>query len=146
MAEVFEVEDPANGEHLALKMLTNMKVALKRFNREYEAMARLNHPGVVRVYHYGLHNRRPWLTMELLQGQNAHVWAKTFGSPGAPAREDEVLRMGYQMATALAYCHDRGLIHRDLKSANVVILPDSGKSYLSKIFNDEWMAANGMAT
>ncbi len=125
MAEVYEVEDPASGERLALKMLQNLKVALKRFNREYEAMSRLNHPGVVRVYHYGLHHGRPWITMELLRGTNTHLWVKRFGMPGAKEREDEVLRVVYHLATALHYVHDRGLVHRDVKSANVLVLPDT---------------------
>ena len=54
MAEVYEVEDPS-GERLALKLLVQAGTALPRFNREYEALTRLNHPSIVRVYHYGLH-------------------------------------------------------------------------------------------
>ncbi|NCG21339.1 MAG: protein kinase [Rhodobacterales bacterium] len=137
-AEVFEVEDPASGQHLALKLLVNSRVALKRFNREYEAMARLNHSGVVRVYHYGLHYGQPWLTMELLQGATVEQWLRGFGPPGALERDDEVLRLGFFLSRALHYVHDRGLVHRDLKSANVMVLPDGrvklvdfGTAYLS---------------
>ena len=59
MAEVYEVEDPASGEHLAMKLLVQTGGALPRFNREYEAMIRLNHPNIVRVYHYGIHDQSP---------------------------------------------------------------------------------------
>lgn len=124
MAEVYAVEDPTSGERFALKLLIAVKVALKRFNREYEAMTRLNHRGIVRVYHYGLHNGHPWLTMELLRGVPAQPWVKRFGKPGAPERTAEVLRLGYHLARALNYVHERGLVHRDLKSANVLVLPD----------------------
>jgi serine/threonine protein kinase len=54
MAEVYEVEDRVSGEHLALKLLVQTGGATARFNREYEAMIRLNHPNIVRVYAYGL--------------------------------------------------------------------------------------------
>ncbi|MCB9692883.1 MAG: protein kinase [Alphaproteobacteria bacterium] len=124
MAEVYEVQDPRSGERFACKLLVAVKVALDRFNREYEAMTRLNHPGIVRVYHYGLHEGHPWMTMELLRGTPAQPWMKKVGKPGAPERTDEVLRIGYHLARALDYAHQRGLIHRDLKSANVLILPD----------------------
>ncbi len=124
MAEVYAVEDPTSGEHFALKMLVAVKVALKRFNREYEAMTRLNHPGIVRVYHYGLHQGHPWLTMELLRGSPAQPWVKKEGKPGSPQRTQEVLRLGYHLSQALHYVHARGLVHRDLKSANVLVLPD----------------------
>lgn len=124
MAEVYEVQDPQSRERFACKLLVAVKVALDRFNREYEAMTRLNHPGIVRVYHYGLHDGHPWMSMELLRGTPAQPWVKKIGKPGAEARTREVLRIGHHLAMALDYAHQRGLIHRDLKSANVLVLPD----------------------
>ncbi|MEZ4316735.1 MAG: protein kinase [Myxococcota bacterium] len=124
MAEVYAVEDPTSGERFALKLLISVTAALKRFNREYEAMTRLNHAGIVRVYHYGLHQGHPWLTMELLRGTPAQPWVKKFGKPGLEVRTNEVLRLGYHLSRALHYVHERGLVHRDLKSANVLVLPD----------------------
>lgn len=124
MAEVYEVQDPASGERLALKLLVAVRQALRRFDREYEAMTRLNHPGIVRVYHYGLHQGHPWLTMELLRGVAAQSHVKRMGRPGTPRRLREVLRLGYHVSKALHYIHERKLVHRDLKSANVIVLPD----------------------
>lgn len=124
MAEVYEVEDPRSGDHLALKLLLQTGGALPRFNREYEAMIRLNHPNIVRVYHYGMHGAMPWLTMELVEGEPIQGYAKECGRPGSERRNLEVMRTAHDLALALDHIHRRGLVHRDLKSANVLVLPD----------------------
>ena len=76
MSEVLEVEDAFSGELFALKWLTRGGRARQRFDREYEAMIRLNHPSVVRVYHYGMQDQRPWMTMELVEGEPVQRYAK----------------------------------------------------------------------
>jgi len=124
MAEVYEVEERSSGEHLALKLLVQTGGALPRFNREYEAMIRLNHPNIVRVYAYGLHGDSPWLSMELIEGTPIQAYVKRCGKPGSDARTEEVIRLGHDLALALDHIHQRGLVHRDLKSANVLVLPD----------------------
>src|SRR5687767_13402301 len=124
MAEVYEVVDQRSGEHLALKVLIQTGGAQARFNREYEAMIRLNHPNIVRVYAYGLLGKNPWLSMELVEGTPIQAYAKKWGKPGTAGRLEEVARATHDLALALDHIHHRGLVHRDLKSANVLVLPD----------------------
>ena len=107
MAEVYEVEDPVSGEHLAAKLLVQTGGALPRFNREFEAMIRLNHPNIVRVYHYGRMNDSPWLTMELIAGTPIQAYAKSQGRAGSPDRTLEVMRITHDLALALDHIHRR---------------------------------------
>lgn len=124
MAEVYEVEEPVSGEHLALKLLMQDGGARARFDREYEAMIRLNHPNIVRVYNYGVVGEQRWLSMELIDGTPIQAYAKNCGRPGTEHRQAEVIRIAHDLALALDHIHRRGLVHRDLKSANVLVLPD----------------------
>src|SRR5687767_3995224 len=124
MAEVYEVEERSSGEHLALKLLVQTGGARARFDREYEALIRLNHPNIVRVYAYGHFGDHPWLSMELVEGTPIQAYAKKVGRPGSLERLEEVVRIAHDVAMALDHIHHRGLVHRDLKSANVLVLPD----------------------
>ena len=122
--QVFEVEDPRSGEHLALKMLVHRGAALGRFYREYDAMIRLNHPNIIRVFHFGVHDDMPWQTMELVTGTPVQAYIMRKGRPGDARRIEEVIRLGHDIAQALHHVHRKGLVHRDLKSANLLVLPD----------------------
>lgn len=123
-ASVFEVEVPSTGQRLALK-LHNHPLGTTRFEREYQTLAALDHPNVVRVYEYGFtDDQLPYLTMELLDGVPAQAHAKATGRPGTPLRTGESVRIGMMVAEALTYLHGRGIIHRDLKSSNVMVLAD----------------------
>lgn len=124
MAEVYIAEDAVTGEEHALKLMMRGTTHADRFNQEYEALTRLNHAGIVRVYQYGLHEGAPWFSMEHIAGEPLQSWIRRFGRTGTATRVREILRTGALLADAIDYIHERGLIHRDLKGSNVLVLPD----------------------
>ncbi len=127
MATVIRVRDARTGGILALKLLLPLDgtdEAQNRFRREFRALSRLHHPNVLRVFESGIHLGRPWFTMELLEGEDLRVEAERL--PALPpverfARIESILR---QAARALAYIHERGLVHRDVTPGNLMVLPD----------------------
>ena len=125
MSVVYEVADPDTGRPVAAKVLTERGQGVPRFGREYRALTRLDHPNIVRVYRYGMtEDGQPYLIMELLHGVPAQVRVKSIGRPGEPTRSAEAARIGAKVAEALEYMHARGIVHRDLKSSNVIVLGD----------------------
>jgi tetratricopeptide (TPR) repeat protein len=124
MAAVYEGQDEKTGRRVAVKLLTHRGLARPRFAREYRALTRLDHPNIVRVYRYGLHEGNPYLSMELVEGDAIQVYAKSLGIPGSRKRTREVTRALAEVADALQYLHDRAIVHRDLKSSNILILRD----------------------
>lgn len=115
MGDVYRAEDTSTGELVALKRLhaerEERKRARLRFRREYHSLARMRHPRVVEVFDYGVSDDGAFYTMELLDGDDL----KSLAPLGAP----QACQMLRDIASALAFLHARGLVHRDLTPRNV---------------------------
>ncbi|MAE71892.1 MAG: hypothetical protein CME06_15675 [Gemmatimonadetes bacterium] len=93
-----------------------------RFKREFRALARLEHPNVVRAYDMGNDEGRLYFAMEAVGGCDLHAWLED-QPPGEPRRAS-VLRAFLQIFAALDYVHGQGIVHRDLKPGNVLVTGD----------------------
>ena len=99
--------------------LPGVMAARERFEREAKLMALLEHPHCVSVIDYGLHNDKPYVVMELVRGRSLHELIVEQGRFDIP-RAADIVR---QVLSGLAHAHEQGIIHRDVKPANIMITP-----------------------
>jgi TolB-like protein/Tfp pilus assembly protein PilF len=123
MGEVYRGHDEQLDRDVALKVLPagsfSDPAARARLLREARSAAALNHPNICTIHEVGEAGGQAYIAMELVEGQPLST-RLTQG----PLKSEQALRYGAQIADALSHAHERQIIHRDLKSGNVVITPE----------------------
>ena len=130
MGQVYRARDPRLEREVAIKVLTASLAHepgyLERFRREARAVAKLNHPHIVPVYDFGEQGDLTYLVMPLITGGTLREYlASRHILPLS-----EAVSIIEQVAGALQYAHERGLVHRDVKTANILI-SDEGRALLT---------------
>ncbi len=128
MGFVYRVEHLAMNRQLALKVLRSDQVtetAWRRFQTEAQAIARLDHINIVKIYDMShSENGLPYYTMDLLTGESLAELLSYLDI--LPLKQ--ALPIFRQVCAGLAYAHERGIIHRDIKPANIMLLSQSNRA------------------
>jgi serine/threonine-protein kinase len=123
MGVVYKARQLSLNRVVALKMILAGHLAgeadVRRFHGEAEAAANLSHPGIVPIYEIGEHNGQHYFSMGLVEGVSLAERIKE--RPLPPREAAEIVR---KVALAIAYAHEKGVIHRDLKPGNVLLEQD----------------------
>jgi serine/threonine-protein kinase len=124
MGTVYRAKDPAMDRVVALKTIRSEILSgqqggefRERFYREARAAGALAHPGIVPVFDVGEHDGMPFLVMEFIKGRTLADAARS----GERLPLERVCEIGQQIAEALGYAHQKGVVHRDIKAANILL-------------------------
>ena len=151
MAIVYKGYHAELDRYVAIKVLQSFLIEGEdfqtRFSREAKTVANLRHPNIVQVYDYDVEDDLPFMVMEYIDGETLKARLSELSPKGERLPLGETLEIFRQIANALHYAHRKGLYHRDVKPANVLIDAE-GQVYLAdfgiaRIVSDTAFTASG---
>ncbi|MET0865479.1 MAG: protein kinase, partial [Nakamurella sp.] len=150
MGSVYLVRHPRLPRHDALKLLRAELCSdpgfVGRFEREADTVAMLDHPNIVSVHDRGSQDGQLWISMRFIDGTNAQealaAHEKATGEHGMPP--DRVVRIVSKVASALDYAHRHGLLHRDVKPANILLTDGGEDEETERVFLSDFGVAKAI--
>lgn len=133
MGVVYEGRHRETGRRVAMKfMLTTDPTLRRRFEREVGALLKVQHANVIRIVDAGESEGRPWFAMEFVKGTDLEaVLRENLRRTDATLECERIREIFAQLADALAHCHRQGVVHRDVKPANILIEEQTGRPILT---------------
>jgi eukaryotic-like serine/threonine-protein kinase len=128
MADVYKGRQPALNRYVAIKILgqglASDEELTQRFRREAQTIAQLRHPNIIQVHDFGTYEGGHYLVMEYVEGSDLRAEMDRRRAEPKPFTPEEILNLLAQVADALDYAHDQGVIHRDVKPGNILLRHD----------------------
>lgn len=126
MGQIYKAHDPDIRRTVAIKLISTRLMSgtdraeyIRRFRREAEAAARCAHPNIIAIYDFALHEGEPFLAMEFVYGMSLRQVLDE--KPAMPVAD--AIHVMLQVLEALASAHEQGVIHQDIKPANIMLTP-----------------------
>ena len=131
MADIYKAKDITEDRIVAVKILKNEFAGsedfLRRFRNESKAIALLSHPNIVKIYDVGFNEQIQFIVMEYIDGISLAEYIKLQGV----LKWKDAVYFTIQILRALQHAHDRGIVHRDIKSQNV--MTEQSRSWISAL-------------